>query len=348
MVPGNILFVAGNEYHLYSAIVNFYKYFDTENYHFKLLITKRPKNLRINKDYELPFEYFILDDYLTFEDFRSTEKYPDYEKILNGIFDRVDELYTYFDFTLLSSLIINWARKNTNIKTHLVHEGVAGYFTYRMPVRKLVKFYLVYLYFRFYKKIKLIDFVYQWGYSSKIDILKMIYPDQVKIKTRSEIQKLDIDLTPRIHKEIKKIYRFDFPLFKDKKYLLYMPIGLARGSTSAKIKEYDLIYKLIAIAKSKGLEFIIKIKSGVESISYKKRYENSVVIIDAKVPAEILLTEIFNSYIISAFSSAALHNVNSNRYFWIYPLFNFKTNLKPFTDSIQLINSFEELEQCIQ
>ena len=344
----NILFVVGNEYHLYSALINFYKYFCSNKYNFKLIITKRPKNLRINKDYDLPFEYFVIDDYLNFEDFRSVEEYPDYEKILDNIFSRVDELYTYFDFTLLSSLIINWAKRNQGLRSYLVHEGVAGYFIYKMPLRKLIKFYMVYLYLKFYKKIRLIDFVYQWGYSSKIDVLKMVYPDEVKIKTRSVIERLDIGTTPEIHREIKKIFRFDFHFLKDQKYLLYMPIGLARGSKDAKIKEYELIYKLISIAKSKGMEFLIKIKSGVESLSYKDRYGDLVRIIDDKVPAEIIITDLHNSVIISAFSSAILHNVNNNKYFWIYPLLSFKTNLKPFTSSVKLIHSYDELERCIQ
>ncbi|MBN1185608.1 MAG: hypothetical protein JXB49_25215 [Bacteroidales bacterium] len=344
----NILFVIGNEYHLYSALCNYYKYFTTDNYNFKLLITKRPKNHRITNKYELPFEYFVLDDYLNFEDFRSVKIYPDYEKILNGIFDKVDELYTYYDFTLLSSLIINWARRNPYTKTYLMQEGVAGYFKYKMPIKKLFKFYFVFIYVRFIMKIRMIDFVYQWGFYSKIDVLKMAYPNEVKIKTRSEIQKLDIDITPEIHQKIKAIFQFDFTFKKDQRYLLYMPIGLASGSKKAKIKEYDLIYKLIAIAKTNDLEFLIKIKSGVESHSYMERYREKVLIIDNKVPAEIIISEIYNSYVLSAFSSATLHSVNNNKYFWIYPLLNFKTNLKPFTSTIKLIQSYDELEKCIQ
>ena len=44
----NILFIIRNEYHLYSAICMYYKYFNSSDFNFKLIITKNPGNISIN------------------------------------------------------------------------------------------------------------------------------------------------------------------------------------------------------------------------------------------------------------------------------------------------------------
>ena len=94
----SILFIIRNEYHLYSTLCMYYKYFNTENFDFKLIIVKRFQNERIEEHYELPFEYFVFEDYLNYQDMRRVKKYPDYEKKIHDIFTHVDEFYTYFDF----------------------------------------------------------------------------------------------------------------------------------------------------------------------------------------------------------------------------------------------------------
>lgn len=326
----------------------FHNYFNSDIYNFKLIITKRPTNHRIESEYILPFDYFILDDYLNYSDFRSTNEYPNYEENLSGIFDRVDELYTYLDFTLLSSLIINWVKRNPHAVTHLVQEGVAGYNKNVMPLYKMVRFFLVYKYLKHYKGIKEIDFVYKWGYSSRIDFLRMYHPEKVKIKTRAKIEKLELHFDKDTDKLIKNIFDYRISLDKNKRYLLYLPIAQARSSAKAKQNEYALIDKLIQLSESRGFVFILKIKSGVDAQSYSKRFGENILVIDTKFPAEILISDIYNSIIISAFSSSALHNVNNNTYIWVYPILHFKTNLEPVTPDIKLIQSYPELVECIR
>jgi hypothetical protein len=344
----NILFVIGNEYHLYSAIVMYYKFFNPELFNFRMIITKRPGNNRINKEYELPFEYFLFDDYLNFSDFRSVKVYPDYEAMLANIYDQVDELYTYFDFTLLSSLIIKWVKKNPLAKAYLVQEGVAGYFTYKMPFYKMVKFYLTYLYVKYYKGLHNIDFVYQWGYYARIDCLKMFHPEEVRISTMCKPEKLDLSIDSLMNLKIKKIFKFTKSFDSARKYLLYMPIGLARGSTDAKKLELDLLERFIELAQNKNYIFVMKIKSGVDSEIYHRLFGDRVQIIIEKVPAELIISDMHNSSIVSAFSSAALHNVNNNRYFWIFPLLGFDTKLSPPTQHIKLISSVSELDAIFE
>lgn len=344
----NILFVIGNEYHLYSALCLFYKYYDNPEHNFKLIINKRPKNHRIASEYTLPFPYFVLADYLNFQDFRSVKQYPDYESELNAIFSQVDELYTYFDFTFLISKIVNWVKLNPNAKVILVHEGVAGYFKYDYPKLKIIKFFIPYLYIRFIKRVKNIDFVYHWGRYKKVDEIKMMFPESVIPEIKSKRIPLDLSVSPDISSKIKTIFNFDFKSNPLQKYLLYLPIGEARGSAQAKELEYQLIDKLIHLAEERNLEFILKIKSGVSSQPYTSRYGEKIKIVDAKIPVEIMISDLYNSYIITAFSSAALHYVNQNKYFWVYPLLKFETNLKPFTPHIKFIQTYNELEECIQ
>jgi hypothetical protein len=343
-----ILFIVANEYHLYSSICMFYNYFNSDEYEFKLILTKRPKNHRILANYQLPFEYYVFDDYLNLQDFRTVKKYPDYEKNLTEIYDLVDELYTYIDFTLIVTKIVNWVKLNPNSKVILVHEGVAGYFKYDFPKLKIIKFFLPYLYLMLIKRVKNIDFVYHWGRYKKVDEIKMIFPESVIPEIPTPRASLDLSINPEISKKIKQIFNFDFDSNPLQKYLLYLPIGEARGSADAKEIEYQLIEKLIHLAAERNLEFILKIKSGVSSLPYTTRYGGKIRIIDAKIPVEIMISDIYNSYIISAFSSAALHYVNQNKYFWIYPLLKFESNLKPFTPHIKLIQEYNELEKCLQ
>jgi len=344
----NILFVIGNEYHLYSALVMYYKFFNSELFNFKMIITKRPGNNRINEAYELPFEYYLFEDYLNFNDFRSVKAYPDYESMLANVYHKVDEVYTYFDFTLLSSLIIKWVNRNPNSKSYMIQEGVGGYYTYKMPFYKKVKFYFTYLYIKYYRSIKNIDFVYQYGCYPRIDYWKMFHPEEIKMNTKAILEKLDLCIDNETNTKIKKIFCFNKSFDSTKKYLFYMPIGQARGSAEAKSKELEYLEQLIKLALINNYTFVMKIKSGVDSEIYHKLFGTRVQIIDDKVPAEIIMSDMHNSAIVSAFSSAALHNVNNNRYYWIFPLLGFETNLKPPTKNIKLISGISELQSVFE
>jgi hypothetical protein len=343
----NILFVVGNEYHLYSAICMYYKYFSSEDYNFKLIITKRPKNLRIRTEYDLPFEYHVFDDYLGFHDCRSIKIFPDYENMLKSIFESVDEMYTYFDFTLLITKIIKRVKRNPKAKVYMVQEGVAGYLYRKKANLIILKFYLTYLYIKYIKGLKNMDFVYQWGRYKRIDELKMFHPEMVKPHIHAPATKLDLNVSSETNKKIKKIFNVNIEVDSSKRYLLYLTIAGARGSMDAKNLEYSLIEKLINIAKEHQLLFIIKTKSGSDSQIYKEKFGHRVQIIDAKIPAEILISDIHNSLIVSAFSSAALHDVNNNINLWIYPILKHKVNLQPITPNIKLLYSIDELIRCI-
>lgn len=346
----SILFIIRNEYHLYSTLCMYYKYFNTENFDFKLIIVKRFQNERIEEHYELPFEYFVFEDYLNYQDMRRVKKYPDYEKKIHDIFTHVDEFYTYFDFSFLITIIVNKLKKKSSTKFFLMQEGVGGYYDLvfnRWLIRRSLKSLVSYLYIKYYRKIKNINFVYRWGGYKKIDVLKTFYPDKIKKHIKAKPINLDINIDSDLNSKIKDIFKFYLRFSPSEKYFLYLPIGDSGDSSLAKQKEFDLIDKLLKLSIENGFKFIIKIKSGVASSSYIDRYNDKAIIISAKIPAEIIISDIYNSIIVSAFSSSAMHNVNNNKYFWVYPLLDYQTNLIPFTKDINLVKSYSELEQWI-
>jgi len=343
----NILFVVGNEYHLYSAICMYYKYFSSGNYCFKLIITKRPGNPRIEKSYRLPFDYYVFDDYLTFYDCRLVKNYPDYEMLLYEIFSHVNEFYIYFDFSLLSTKIINWVKNFPSSRIFMVQEGVAGYLYRRKSRIIILKFYITYLYLKYYKCVKNIDFVYQWGRYKKIQELKMFFPEKVKPHIHAPATKLDLQIDHNTNLLIKNIFNFRVNFDPNRKYILYLPIAGARGSMVAKEKEFSIIKKILHLSSKYNTDVIIKTKSGTDSSKYRLLFNTKCKIIDEKVPAELLISDLYNSLIISAFSSASLHDVNNNKHFWIYPILGLKTKLNPVSKNIILIHNYSTLEECL-
>lgn len=343
----NILFVVNNEYHLYSSIVMFYKYFNQEAFNFTLLISKRPTNNRIRENYTLPFKYYYLENCFSYRDLWKTKVFPDYEEKLNEIVEKVDELYIYVDFSFLNSLIVNWTKSNPNAKIILVQEGIGGYYKPRkVLMTKKLKFYFVYSFLRYIKNYKKIDFVYQYGRYKKIDEMLMMYPEAVKQKTKANIVKLNLDTTIEINNRVKQIFNLTFSADPSIKYLLYLVLGESNILSNAKEKELDLIDVLYHYSKKHGYKMILKVKSGVDSLIYEKRFGDEISIIKEKIPAEIIISDMYNSAIVSALSSAALHNVNGNKYFWTFPLLGFKSDIQPPTNSIKLLNSEIDLK-CI-
>jgi hypothetical protein len=224
-------------------------------------------------------------------------------------------------------------------------DGTAGYHNKPFTFKVFLKAYLKYTYFRFLKGYPII-FTFKWGNSKLYDSLVTLYPNKVNIRTRKPIEKINLkvasdDILLKIH----EAYNFkisDYLGIREKVFL-YLTLGALKYLNKYKETEIDVMCQLRILAVSKGYKFVIKAKA-IENIElYKKHLDSDTVFITEPVNAELITYYLRNSIICSWYSATNLYNVETNKFFWLYPILENLSFKRFIPTHVKPVNRIEDI-----
>ncbi len=341
----NVLFVVNTEFHLFVSLYLYYNNYINNNVKFIVIKSK----FRFQDSYQ--FNKLNV-EFIDNTDFNNLKKYNKniISQINNISTNSYDKVYVFQDADFINNLLISTLKsKKSKLEITLVQDGLVAYVSDYDKVKTLKKRIKLNLlkYFYGYKKLNTTLF---WGSNYLIDNYLVSSPEHTIIKTNKKIEKLEFNATSLFSNQlIFDFFKFDsskYSLSSEKRYVFFISQGyISEKSRKIEIKILNL---LIEKCNLHNYELIVKLHPS-ESIETFSQFtlSNNTTIISEKFPAEFIMINIKNSIIMSGYSSSLLINIQTNKFFWIYPMiydinFNFKL------DHIKVLNTINDLNTIFE
>ncbi len=337
----NRLYIVNNEFHLFAVLTQFYNQHEPNNELISVILTKHAYARRIDEGrYQLPFEFYYLHDYFVKT---GPGKRFDYETWIKQHIQPFDELVIFHDTVNINVCLVNLFRRLFSCRVLLFMDGTAGYHKKPFSYKAYLKAWYKYAYFRYLKGYKL-SFTFKWGTSNLYDKLVTLYPEKVNIPSKKPIEKINLGVaSDEILGKIQAAYNFRLSNYLDtrEKVFLYLTLGSLKYLNKYKGTEIDIMCQLRKLALANGYKFVIKAKA-IENIDlYKKHLDEDTVFITEPVNAELITYYLRHSIICSWYSATNLYHVETNRFYWLYPILqelNYEKYLPPHVKLIEDIN----------
>lgn len=337
------IYIVNNEFHLFTVLTQYYHTHQSKGETILVMLTKHAYARRIDEGrYNLPFAFYYLEDH--FVKIGAGARF-DYEAWVREHFTQCPELVIFHDTVNINVCLVKIFRKLFNCKVFLFMDGTAGYHKKPFNLKAYLKAFYKYAYFRFIKAYKL-SFTFKWGRSKLYDILYTLYPEKVNIKTKNPVQQLSLRIeSDQVLSEIQRAYNFHITDYipNREKVFLYLTLGALKYLNKYKGTEIDIMCQLRELAVANGYKFVIKAKA-IENIElYKKHLDADTVFITEPVNAELISYYLRNSIICSWYSATNLYNVETNKFYWLYPILQ-ELNYEKFLPShVKLIDNIADI-----
>lgn len=335
------VYIVNNEFHLFVVLTQFYSRHKPNNETIAVILTKHAYAKRIDEGrYDLPFSFYYLEDFFIQ---KGPEPRFDYKKWVKERFSGMGELVIFHDTVLINVSLVKIFRKLFRCPVCLFMDGTAGYHKKPFKLKDFIKNWIKFAYFRYIKRYRL-TYTFKWGTSKNFDKMFTLFPEIVNIKTKQPPGRLDLSVSSdEVLLQIHKAYNFKIESYLQSRenVFLYLTLGAVKYLNKYKGTEIEIMCQLRELAIRNGYKFVIKAKA-IENIElYRKHLTNETVFITEPVNAELISYYIKNSIVCSWYSSTNLYNVESNRFFWLYPILkelNYEKYLPPHVKLIEDIN----------
>lgn len=266
-----------------------------------------------------------------------------------------EELYHFVSFLNHDPLTVylTYYFKSTDTICALAPDGTGSYNRYtpffmKSRLKLTTGIYKFFIKHRlFYPRLNLFHFEY--GCNTDHDFL---YSFGGKLPTNYKgvaVKEVDYSLDSDIKRKMMKAFDIkSFDNYPRENIVLIMGQEY-QGSERFEQEVIDRIRKI-----STTIPIIYK-KHPVQSsgkLKFLKEYDN-IILIDKVFPAELLISELKNSLILSAFSTSSFFKNSSCSFFWLYPLNESestkdgKVDITKPKEHIQIIKTFDHFEQSL-
>lgn len=325
------LFFVNTEYHLFVTLLLIEKWSLMKSEY--LIIIIKSKN-RFN-DCELNEQPFII---INNELNIKMKKYSVYDLQVSAFYQHA-EAYFFLDTEYLNCYYIRYL-KNKGYRIILVQDGMNAYwivddFRY---FKALFRNYFHYLYLHYIHGLKNLYFNVQWGGSEYVDEIYVTHPEL--LTQNSKIRKLDLRHSELSLKSLWAVFNFSNVKTHDRE-VLYISQGFVDQKQVEIEKNHVQFLSNYLLSLNKSL--LVKVHPSIALINYDWFSTlSNVELIKQNYPVELLINDMRNSFIISPFSAANLYFVESNKYFWTFPLFYPKWKKNAVPSHIDIVDNFKD------
>lgn len=277
-----------------------------------------------------------IENYLTLTDKKKVSSLPNYIKIFEKSFDKIDQLFIFTDFDFLNNLLMNWTKKCFDSKIILVQEGMGGYYEQSIFVKSFVRHYASFLLFKFLRGQPLKYFSIAWGRNILVDEVLADFPSKILLKKNARATSYFVSAT--ITESLNTLFNFDPSYYRAGKFIIYLPLSSTRFLKNFSQVELSYIKKINQYCRLQKLKLIIKPKSGQNYEQFINLEKDGIILLKDKIPTELLLLNIEDSMVISAFSSSGLTRIKNHVILWIAPVLGInEIKITPPSDHIKLV-----------
>ncbi|MBN2396146.1 MAG: hypothetical protein JXC36_06770 [Candidatus Atribacteria bacterium] len=335
------LFIINTEYHLLNALIVVLKDSKPEKEYVFLFVKQ---GNRFVKSYNIPFKTVIIPNefgspYLFGKRFNIKKFYQ--ENLKN-----IDVVYCFVDNEFINTYFINRLKKEGS-EIRLIQEGLNAYIkTYKnISLRKKINREIKYYLFKYILGYNCIQKFKEWGSNPNVDKIYLLSPE----KGRNKVHKLDISVNSDQLKKVETYLNIENSNIDQIENSI---IFFSQGFFTAKIREKELIIlkQVAQLAESQNKKFYLKLHPREKMDTAEALVKlKGVKLLDGGIPSELILLKTKRSIVFSWYSASLLFYVDTNAYFWAYPLLfdnlNIPDHLFPY---IKRINSNEQLRLMIK
>ncbi|GAA4080500.1 hypothetical protein GCM10022389_28270 [Flavobacterium cheonanense] len=314
-----IVYLIHTEYHLLLSINDILqKYSDTSKFEVQVLLKQSSKSTRLKQDLDLnflPFTYKIINFNI---DLNSKLTFSEKE-VLEELLENKLSVFIFFqEQDPISIILINKYVENKT-KIYLYQDGLKPYVIngmkfslgmvlYNIKQNQWIKKngYSVKNYFSFL-------ICKRYGYLRGIDKLFLSFPNAYTNWNNLPIEPISTKFTDSFKTIIKQVFHWDSSLLCEKEGVIFFMNQPMNDDGSFEVS----VLKKLKLKYPKNLIYIKNhpLTSKVKLEKYKEL--DNIIIINSKIPAELFISELKNSIILSICSTATFINNEDCKFYWI-------------------------------
>ncbi|MGL2964118.1 polysialyltransferase family glycosyltransferase [Flavobacterium sp. RSB2_4_14] len=315
-----ICFFVHTEYHLLLSIHAMqYRYADTNLYEVELILKRTTKSSRLKQDLDLNSllcKFRVLDFDLNLKRKLSNEEKQQLDTVLNLDFSEFNFFQEQDPITII--IINHFKKKGTKI--NLYQDGLKPYIAHTMSFSPALLLnnikqnlwirkngYPITDYFSFVN-------CKNYGFLKGIDQLFLTFPKAYINWKRILILTITPEFTDSFVQVLKKVFKWEDALLEERNRVIFFMNQPMHDDGSFEVKVLQQL-------QNKYPEVTIYIKnhpltSQVKLIAYKKL--NNIEIINSKIPAELFISQLDNSIVLSVCSTSMFINNPSCKFYYIF------------------------------
>ncbi|MCF6359286.1 MAG: alpha-2,8-polysialyltransferase family protein [Cyclobacteriaceae bacterium] len=352
-IPNNkefIVFIVHTEYHMLGAISIISDFFsNVQQYQILIIQTTQKESIRFRFKKDLS-EF----KHLNYQELNYDEGVivlnPDLIKLVNSLLE--SKVAKYFSFNRLAFIDFLLIKELSKLGTEIIlaPDGTAAYgritsFTPRWSFKVLVRTYK-FLWVNGFRNLYFYWPTLVYGDLKEIDELWVTYPDFVDPRARKKLRKVEM-LQSDLSKRVALSYFGYVPVGNIENIIFY----LNQPFRNQAINDFEKQFIKDLLRSKTGIKILIKLHPST-SASQREALSifDNVEVLESTIPAELMISNLKNSIILSFWSTAGLVNNKSCRFYWLKPMLEErgimlnKINIVNPTCHIKMVNSIDAIK----
>jgi hypothetical protein len=341
--------VVHTEYHILISIHEILDKYSTDDYEIKMIIKRSKRSNRLEETLDLtslPIQFEFWEYGLSFDKMLDAKQ----RELLDSILmEDVSEFIFFQEQDPFVVIMVNhFSKKGTRI--YLYQDGLKPYVSIRYFSLSLMKHHIIQN--RWIKKNgylgeDVLSFLIckKYGFLKNIEKLFLTFPGEYKNWKNKPIEKISLQITPAFKNVLKRVYKWNENMLTERTNVLFY---MNQPMHDDGVFETEMLGAIVN--KFPNNKLYIKLHPSTNEINLKlyKSLKN-VELIESPIPAELFISELSNSLILSIASTSMFIDNSACKFYWIYKVAeDHIPRLKRYrmanpTTHIQTISSLENI-----
>lgn len=343
-----ICYFIHTEYHLLLSLNDIITHYaDNEKYDIVLVLKRKTQSQRLKQNFNfesLPYQVLILDFEMDLNKLLNEEEKNNLNNLLSI---QLDTFIFFQEQDPITLILIDNCKKN-NCKVYLYQDGLKAYvmssmkFSFGLVLNDIKQ--NIWIRKNGYSVLNHFSFINckNYGFLKGIDKLFLTFPNAYQNWNNLPVEKIKPVFTPDYKFILKKVFRWTDDFLIEKDNVIFF---MNQPTHDDGLFELNLLQKIQINHPDKKLYIKNHPLTPTNKIEQYQKL-NNVTVINSKIPAELFISELNNSIVVSIASTSMFINNTACRFYWAHKITE-KNNIKRLK-KFSLINPTDHIIEAIQ
>lgn len=312
----SVCFLVHTEYHILIAMNQISAKYSGGDFRCKMLIKQSKRSSKLSETLDLSsfpiaYEFWESPSYQ-----QKMDKFQA-ARIENLVKENFDEFIFFQEQDPLAVILTN-KFSSMGCKIHLYQDGLKPYVSIRLHSPSLMLNHLKQWWWikkNGYKGEPFFSFLFckNYAFLSKINKVFLTFPQRYKNWNGKTLEKINLEMSLNLELILKKLFRWDESYLTDRNDVIFY---MNQPMHDDGLFERDLINIIVKSFEDK--KFYIKLHPLTNKDKLKiYRSIPNIFIIESSIPAELFISQLKNSMVVSVCSTSMFINNTSCKFFWL-------------------------------